>query len=56
MSAHINPAEEQVDTVLNTCMEREDEGYTAWPGLTYEQGVSAALRWVMGEGGNPLED
>lgn len=24
-------------------------GASKWPGMTYEQGVSAALRWVTGD-------
>lgn len=29
--------------------ERECEGRTDVPGMTYEEGVSAALRWVLGD-------
>lgn len=25
-------------------------------GLTYEEGIAAALRWVLGEGSDPMED
>ena len=34
----------------------EADGATQWPGMTYEQGVEAALRWVLDGGDNPLED
>lgn len=52
----MKPTEDDAYSVLNTCMEREDEGTSAFPGMTYEQGVAAALRWCLGEGENPLED
>lgn len=32
-----------------------DEG-SKWPGMSYEQGVAEALRWVLGDGQNPLAD
>jgi hypothetical protein len=35
--------------------EAMDEG-SKWPGMTYEQGVAEALRWVLGMSGNPLRD
>jgi hypothetical protein len=31
----------------------EDEGSSRWPGMTYEQGVAAALAWVLGESSLP---
>ena len=39
----------EIDEILNRCSEQEDEGGSRWPGMTYEQGVSAALRWVTKE-------
>jgi len=50
------PSKDQIYEVIDTCMQREDEGTTAWPGMTYEQGVANALRWALGEGETPLED
>lgn len=50
------PDNDEIDNVLNTCMEQMDEGGSRWPGMSYEQGVEAALRWVRGEGPNPLDD
>lgn len=43
------PSEEQVDTVLNLASEAEEEGRSAYPGMTYEQGVLAGIRWMRGE-------
>lgn len=50
------PSEEAMDEVLNQCVESEEEGASKWPGMTYEQGVKAALEWVQGYGANPMED
>lgn len=43
------PTQEQIDEAINQATEQEDEGGSKWPGMTYEQGVSAALRWASGE-------
>ena len=33
------------------------EGRSRWPGMSYEEGVSAALRWAIGETADrPMED
>jgi len=46
----------EIDDVLDLAMAAEHEG-TKWPGMSYEQGVSAALRWALGEEDeNPMED
>jgi hypothetical protein len=50
------PTEDQIDDVLNACVEAEEDGFSKWPGMTYEQGVQAALLWVGGNGENPMDD
>ena len=51
----IRVTEEQLDAVVDVCIEAEENGTTKWPGMTYEQGVKAALEWVQGYGEHPLE-
>ncbi|QUE25353.1 hypothetical protein SEA_FIZZLES_59 [Microbacterium phage Fizzles] len=41
--------DEQVSEAINDAYESIDEGTSRWPGMTYEQGVAAALEWVTGE-------
>lgn len=41
--------ENEIDEAINQAVEQEDEGGTKWPGMSYEQGVSAALRWATGQ-------
>ena len=50
MAYAIRRSEREIDDVLNKCFEIEDEAEnrTNRPDLTYEQGVSSALRWVIG--------
>lgn len=50
------PSENEIDDVLNQCIESEENGESRWPGMTYEQGVKAALEWMQGYGENPLVD
>jgi len=52
----MNRTEEEINDVLNRCIESEETGVSQWPGMTYEQGVKAALEWVQGYGEHPLED
>ena len=47
------PTQDEIDDVLNQCMEA---GSSRWPGMTYEQGVAAALRWMIDGGQRPMED
>lgn len=49
------PTQEQIDDVLNRAAVVHDEG-TRWPGMSYEEGVENALRWMLGEGGDPMND
>lgn len=47
----------EVDDVLNWAADAEDEGVKHFPGMSYEEGVSYALRWVFGlSDDNPMED
>jgi hypothetical protein len=50
------PTESEIDDVLNQCMETADNGGSKFPGMSYEQGVQAALEWMRGDGTNPLDD
>lgn len=49
------PTENEINNVLNECLEREDLGGSKYPGMTYEQGVKAAIEWLQGYGENPME-
>jgi len=46
----------EIDTVLNQCAEAFDRGGSKYPGMTYEQGVEAAIRWLIKGGENPMTD
>lgn len=41
--------ESAIDAILNVCAEREEEGNSAVPGMTYEQGVKAGIEWLTGK-------
>jgi hypothetical protein len=47
--------EDEIEAVLNAM---PTEGpRSKWPGMTYEQGVDAALRWALEwDDQNPMED
>lgn len=48
---------DEVDDTLNRAQEQEDGGGSAWPGMTYEQGVVAAIMWITGQTSeNPMDD
>jgi hypothetical protein len=49
--------ESEVEDYLADKLPDGAEGPSKWPGMSYEQGVDAALRWVMGwTDEKPLED
>ena len=50
------PTDDEIGDVLDFCSDAENEGVSSWPGMTYEQGVEAAVRWMMGQGDSPIED
>ncbi len=51
------PTEAEIDEVLNLAEEAEAERKTRWRGMTYEQGVAAAIRWLRGTStDNPMLD
>jgi len=49
------PDTQEIESVIVQCAVELDEG-TNFPALNYEEGVQAALSWVMGKGSHPLED
>lgn len=53
----IQVPDEAIDNVLNLASEQEEKGSTQWSGMTYEQGVKAAILWIVGDSrDNPMED
>jgi hypothetical protein len=50
------PTDDEINAVLDDCLEAFDSGRSKWPGMTYEQGVESAVRWMMDDGPNPLDD
>ena len=56
MSPPVKRMQEEIDDVLNKAADGIDNG-SKWPGMSYEQGVDAAIRWLTGETeDNPMED
>jgi hypothetical protein len=50
------PTDDEINEVLNLCSAQADEGRSKYPGMTYEQGIEAAIRWMQGDDSNPMED
>ena len=49
-------SQEEVDEQVNLAAVGMDSG-SRWPGMSYEQGVHAALSWIMGwSEDKPMED
>ncbi len=47
------PTDKEINAVINEII---DNPGPRWFSMTYEQGVRAALEWVIDEGDSPLED
>ena len=53
----IKRTDEEIDAIISACMEKEDEGGSRYPGMTYEQGLKEALMWIVGDlEGDPYGD
>jgi len=49
------PSPDQIDEVLNECTEHTNAGTSKYPGMSYEDGVLAGIRWMTGEDdANPM--
>lgn len=52
----VKRTQEEIDEVLNKAADGMDDG-SKWPGMSYEQGVDAAIRWLTGESeDNPMDE
>lgn len=50
-------SQKEIDDLLNECVEREMEGNSKFPGMSYEKGIQAAIMWLTEEvEPQPLED
>lgn len=43
----------EIDEVLNLADDAEEAGTTAYRGMTFEQGVAQAIRWITGSDAEP---
>lgn len=46
--------DKEIDELMNRCIESENTGASEYPGMTYEQGIKAAIEWLEG-GYHPFE-
>ncbi len=57
MSYEIVKSDEEINDLIQRCMDAESAGTTKYFGLTYEQGVKSALDWVTGNDDiHPLDE
>lgn len=45
----VQRSEDEINDQLDKAIESADTNGSQWPGMSYEQGVQAALRWVTGD-------
>lgn len=51
------PTEDEIRDAVARAYDLQDSVGSQWPGASYEQGVTAALNWVLGEDdAHPLEE
>lgn len=43
----VERSQEEIDELLNRCVEAEETGESAYPGMSYEQGIKAAIEWLV---------
>ncbi len=45
----------EIDDVIDKCTEQISKGGSQWAGMSYEEGVRAALDWIVGNSeDNPM--
>lgn len=44
--------EQEIWDLLNQCAEAEETGSSIYPGMSYEQGIKAAIEWITGDTNN----
>lgn len=42
-------SEQEVWDLLNQCADAENTGISNYPGMSYEQGIKAAIEWITGD-------
>ncbi len=55
----VRQTDEDVEELVDRCIEAEDTGRSKFPGMNYEQGITAALHWALDMGvdqDHPLDD
>lgn len=52
----MNPTKKEIDDVLSACIDAVESGDNTYWGLSYLQGVEAAIKWMLGEGDCPIDD
>lgn len=46
---YIIRTDEEIWDLLNQCSYAENEGVSKYPGMSYEQGIKAAIEWITGD-------
>ena len=49
MGYKLKRKDDEINAQLNTASAWEEHGGSSVPGMSYEQGVQAAIRWLAGE-------
>ena len=49
----MNRTKQEIEMQLDEAIAQVAEDSTLYPAMTYEQGVEAALRWILGETEDP---
>ena len=42
-------SEQEIFDLLNLCADAEETGSSIYPGMIYEQGIKAAIEWLVGD-------
>lgn len=50
------PSQQEIDQVINWAAQAEATGSSSFPGMSYEEGVRAAIEWMQGNGERPDDE
>ena len=46
----------EIDELFDRCVESENRNESAYSGMTYEQGIKAAIEWLFNDMEYPFDD
>lgn len=54
MAPRVVRSDEEISAVLDRCSDAENDGKSAYPGMSYEQGITVFYNWLTTKSADPV--